>query len=97
MHPGCLDTGAFAGVYGLGGLPVVDGAMHVLHAATPDVNVVTGGYYEGLLRAEPAPAARDGSAARRLWTATARLLGWDYTALRAATGVSRVSTSAPAA
>ena len=80
VHPGCIDTDTFTAAYGIGGLPVADGAAHVLHAADPVVEVVNGGYYEGLLPAEPAPLARDAGAARRLWLATARLLGWDYTA-----------------
>jgi NAD(P)-dependent dehydrogenase (short-subunit alcohol dehydrogenase family) len=82
VHPGYVDTGTFTAPYGAGGLPVADGAAHVLHAADPGVQVVNGGYYEGLLRAEPCPDARDTSAAMRLWTATARLVGWDYTAAR---------------
>jgi len=80
VHPGCIDTGTFTAVYGPGGLPVTDGAAHVLHAADPAAEAVNGGYYEGLLRAEPAPLAHDDTAARHLWRATARLLGWDYTA-----------------
>ena len=59
VHPGCIDTDTFTAAYGIGGLPVVDGAAHVLHAADPVVEVVNGGYYEGLLPAEPAPPARD--------------------------------------
>jgi hypothetical protein len=43
--------------------------------------LVDGGYYEGLLPADPAPIARD-AAALRFWRATARLCGWDYTAAR---------------
>jgi NAD(P)-dependent dehydrogenase (short-subunit alcohol dehydrogenase family) len=85
VHPGYIDTGTFAAVCGIGGLPVADGAAHVLHAADPAVEVVDGGYYEGLLLAEPAPAARDADTALRLWRATACLLGWDYTAARAPT------------
>lgn len=82
VHPGCIDTGTRTAVYGRGGLPVSDGAAHVSHAADPAVEVVNGGYYEGLLLGEPAPAARDDTAALRLWRATARLLDWDYTAAR---------------
>jgi NAD(P)-dependent dehydrogenase (short-subunit alcohol dehydrogenase family) len=82
VHPGYIDTGTLTAVYGVGGLPVADGAAHVLHAADPALEVVNGGYYEGLLLVEPAPAARDAAAALRLWHATARLSGWDYTAAR---------------
>lgn len=67
VHPGSVDTGCGA-----------DDAAHIRHAADPAVEVVNGGYYEGLLPGEPAPAARDDDAALRLWRATARLLGWDY-------------------
>ena len=94
VHPGCIDSGTFAAVYGAGGLPVADGAAHVLHAADPGVEVVNGGYYEGLLPAEPSAEARDGEAPIRLWRATARLLGWDYTEAQAAAGVPRRSMSA---
>ena len=72
---------------------MADGAGHVLRAADPGTDVVNGGYYEGLLPGDPAPQARDEVAAMRLWSATARLLGWDYTAARipaAGTGVSAV-------
>ncbi|MGX6604003.1 SDR family NAD(P)-dependent oxidoreductase [Micromonosporaceae bacterium Da 78-11] len=82
VHPGCIDTGTFHTVGDVGGLPVVDGAAHVLHAAGPAVPVPSGAYYEGLLLTDPAPAAGDDTTAVRLWTATARLLGWDYAALR---------------
>jgi NAD(P)-dependent dehydrogenase (short-subunit alcohol dehydrogenase family) len=84
VHPGHIDTGTFTAVYGAGGLPVADGAAHILHAADPAVEVVNGGYYEGLLPGEAAPAARDATAAVRLWRATARLLDWDYTIARPA-------------
>ncbi|GID95827.1 SDR family NAD(P)-dependent oxidoreductase [Amorphoplanes digitatis] len=96
VHPGIVDTGSFTAVHGAGGLPVADGAAHVLRAADPDTDVVDGGYYEGILAADPAPQARDDTAARRLWSATARLLGWDYTAARippVRAGVSAASTS----
>jgi NAD(P)-dependent dehydrogenase (short-subunit alcohol dehydrogenase family) len=96
VHPGCIDTGTFIAVHGRGGLPVTDGAAHVLQAADPGVEVVNGGYYEGLLPAEPAPAARDAAAVTHLWTATARLLGWDYTAGRAPVGPSPAALSASA-
>jgi NAD(P)-dependent dehydrogenase (short-subunit alcohol dehydrogenase family) len=82
VHPGYLDTGTLTAVYGHGGRPVSDGAAHILRAADPAVEVVNGGYYEGLRPGEPAPAARDATAALRLWRATARLLDWDYTAAR---------------
>lgn len=82
VHPGFIDTGTFAAVNGADGLPVADGAAHVLHAADLTTDIVNGGYYEGMLLTDPAPAARDTATAIRLWGATARLLGWDYTALR---------------
>jgi NAD(P)-dependent dehydrogenase (short-subunit alcohol dehydrogenase family) len=93
VHPGCIDTGTFAAVHGRGGLPVADGAAHVLRAADPGVQVVNGGYYEGLRLAEPAFGAGDGSEPIRLWRATARLLGWDYTEARETTGVPQASRS----
>lgn len=82
VHPGLIDTGSFAAVFGPGGLPAADGAAHVLHFAGPALDVVNGGYYEGVLPAQPHPRAADESQAVRLWLATARLLGWDYTAAR---------------
>lgn len=104
VHPGVVDTGSFVRVYGAGGLPVVDGAAHVAHAADPATAVVNGGYYEGLFLAEPAAQACDEEAALRLWVATARLIGWDNTAagfipgagpgpVRARRRLHRVSTS----
>jgi NAD(P)-dependent dehydrogenase (short-subunit alcohol dehydrogenase family) len=83
LDTGSVDTGTVAAVHGLGGLPVADGAEPVIRAADcAAAEVVNGGYYEGLLPAEAAPAGRDDEAALRLWRATARLLGWDYTAGR---------------
>ncbi len=80
VHPGYIDTGTLRGAYGIGGLPVADAAVHVLHAADPGGGAVNGGYYEGLLLALPTPEECDDTAVSRLWWATARLVGWDYRA-----------------
>lgn len=65
VHPGYVDTGSFTAVYGPGGLPVADGAAAVLYDADPATDDINGGYYEGLLLAQPAGQARDDQAARR--------------------------------
>lgn len=95
VHPGVVDTGSFTQVFGAGGLPVDDGVAHVAHAADPTTEAANGGYYEGLLLAQPAWQACDDDAAQRLWVATARLLGWDYTAVRVTSGRC-TSSSVPA-
>jgi NAD(P)-dependent dehydrogenase (short-subunit alcohol dehydrogenase family) len=94
VHPGYIDTGSLTAVYGGGGLPIADGAAHILHAADTAVEVVNGGYYEGLLAAEPAPIAGNPTAAEQLWRATARLRGWDYTAARTLESSSAIASPA---
>ena len=42
-------------------------------ASSPDVADVTGEYFDKRRIAQPSPAARDDSAARRLWEASERL------------------------
>jgi hypothetical protein len=46
-------------------------------AASPDVADVTGAYFDGTRRRDPAPAAHDDRTARRLWEASATLTGVD--------------------
>ena len=77
VHPGTIDTGSFASFYGRGGLRPGDGAAAVLGAGD-------GFYYEGFMRADAAPPVYDDASVRHLWRSSARLLGWDYRAGRAA-------------
>ncbi|XVU25279.1 SDR family NAD(P)-dependent oxidoreductase [Actinoplanes sp. CA-054009] len=79
VHPGVVDTGRFVGVYGMGGLPVRDGAEQILWATEPGAVFENGAYYEGRLLAD---SDVDGDAADDLWRDSAKVLGWDYTAER---------------
>ncbi|SNY03895.1 SDR family NAD(P)-dependent oxidoreductase [Paractinoplanes atraurantiacus] len=90
VHPGVVDTGRIAGVYGLGGLPVRDGAEQILWATEPGAAFENGAYYEGHLLAH---SEVDVAAADRLWCDSAKILGWDCTAERSR-GIRRVVTCA---
>jgi NAD(P)-dependent dehydrogenase (short-subunit alcohol dehydrogenase family) len=86
MHPGTVNTG-----FGREGstlmrlaaalsrpflLPPGRGADTVVYlASSPDVAGATGGYYIKRRLSAPAPAARDGATARRLWEISAELTG----------------------
>ncbi|SIR74003.1 SDR family NAD(P)-dependent oxidoreductase [Micromonospora avicenniae] len=74
VHPGVVRT-SLTHLYSRSGAPVEDGALAVLRAAVSDT--VNGGYYEGTLRAVPAPIVGDRSCARRLWRLSDRLVGLD--------------------
>ncbi|MFF5082125.1 SDR family NAD(P)-dependent oxidoreductase [Actinoplanes sp. NPDC000266] len=54
VHPGVVDTGRFAGVYGMGGLSVRDGAEQILWATEPGAVFENGAYYEGRMLATAA-------------------------------------------
>ena len=65
LVPGMADT-------------VADGGRALAYlAASPDVADVSGSYFDGTHRREPAPAARDDRTARRLWERSTRLVGVD--------------------
>ncbi|TYB94943.1 SDR family NAD(P)-dependent oxidoreductase [Micromonospora sp. WP24] len=74
VHPGVVRT-SLTRLYSRSGAPVEDGALAVLRAAVSDT--VSGGYYEGTLRAVPAPIVADRPSARRLWRLSERLVGLD--------------------
>jgi NAD(P)-dependent dehydrogenase (short-subunit alcohol dehydrogenase family) len=62
LVPGMADT-------------VADGGRALAYlAASPDVADVSGSYFDGTHRREPAPAARDDRTARRLWERSTRLV-----------------------
>jgi NAD(P)-dependent dehydrogenase (short-subunit alcohol dehydrogenase family) len=75
VHPGLIATTLMLGVYGRTGGPVADGARPVLYLSAPQVDVVSGGYYEGMLRAPAARLVNDRKAVERLWRLSARLAG----------------------
>ena len=57
---------------------VEDGGRALAYlAASPEVGDVSGAYFDGTRRRRPAPAARDDRTARRLWEASAALVGVD--------------------
>lgn len=55
--------------------PEQGAATSIYLAASPEVEGKTGGYYARRRLQEPAPAARDDAAARRLWEVSEQLLG----------------------
>lgn len=52
-----------------------DGAVRPKLAASPDLEGVTGKYFEKGRAVEPAPLARDEALAKRLWNVSASLVG----------------------
>jgi len=87
LHPGSVDTNIWSGAP-LWAKPIIQvvfrpffisaergGARIVQLAASPDVEGVTGKYFEDGQVVEPAPLARDESLATRLWDVSARMVG----------------------
>ena len=86
LHPGYVDTllGRDGGrlrfwarrlLKGTG-LPVAEGARTVIWlASAPEVQGLTGKYFEKQQEIEPAPQALDGAAGRKLWEASLKLTG----------------------
>ena len=87
LHPGSVDTNIWSGAP-LWAKPIIQvvfrpffisaergGARIVQLAASPDVEGVTGKYFEDGRVVEPAPLARDQSLAMRLWDVSARMVG----------------------
>ncbi len=86
LHPGFVATrfgdasgGAFARAIRFAKLfartPEKGAETIVYLASSPDVAHVSGAYFQDCRPVEPAKAARDGEAARRLWEESARLAG----------------------
>jgi NAD(P)-dependent dehydrogenase (short-subunit alcohol dehydrogenase family) len=92
LHPGFVATrfgdgngGLFrAGLSlakGLFAISPARGALTSVHVATsPEVDGITGKYFDKCAPATPSPAAEDDAAARRLWQESARLAGLPATA-----------------
>ena len=87
LHPGSVDTNIWSGAP-LWAKPIIQlvfrpffisaekgGERIVQLAASPDLEGVTGKYFENGQAVEPAPLARDASLATRLWDASARMVG----------------------
>ena len=86
LHPGSVDTNIWLGAP-LWAKPLIQilfrpffiraeqGAARIVQlAASPDLDGVTGKYFEGGQLVEPAPLARDESLAKRLWDVSARMV-----------------------
>lgn len=65
VHPGICET-ALLPLYGQNGAIAADGACHVVRLCDPAVEIVNGAYYEGDERVQPAPAATEERAIKRL-------------------------------
>jgi len=87
LHPGSVDTNIWSGAP-LWAKPIIQillrpffisaekgGERIVQLAAGPELEGVTGKYFENGQAVEPAPLARDASLATRLWDVSARMVG----------------------
>jgi NAD(P)-dependent dehydrogenase (short-subunit alcohol dehydrogenase family) len=86
LHPGVVDTSIWSGAP-LWAQPIIallrwsfisaeQGGAHVARLVTdPQLEGVTGAYFEEARRVEPAPLARDEALARRLWDESSALVG----------------------
>jgi len=87
LHPGSVDTNIWSGAP-LWAKPIIQillrpffisaekgGARIVQLAASPELEGVTGKYFEDGKVVDPAPLARDASLATRLWDVSARMVG----------------------
>jgi retinol dehydrogenase-14 len=87
LHPGSVDTNIWSGAP-LWAQPIIkialrpffisaaQGAGRIVQlAARPDVEGLTGTYFENGKAVDPAPLARDESQAARLWDVSARMVG----------------------
>jgi len=87
LHPGSVDTNIWSGAP-LWAKPIIQvvfrpffisaekgGERIVQLAASPELEGVTGKYFEDGKVVEPAPLARDASLATRLWDVSARMVG----------------------
>ncbi len=87
LHPGSVDTNIWSGaprwakpiiqiVFRPFFISAEQGAGRVLQLVVrPDLEGVTGKYFENGKAVEPAPLARDESLATRLWNVSARMAG----------------------
>jgi NAD(P)-dependent dehydrogenase (short-subunit alcohol dehydrogenase family) len=87
LHPGFVATnfahnngvlvrGLMRVIQSVGGLtPEQGAATSVYLAASPDVEGVTGGYFEALRAVRSSPASYDQAAAQRLWEVSAQMSG----------------------
>ena len=88
LHPGAVDTAIWSGAPGwakplisiIGKLAFIsaeEGARRIVHlVASPELSGTTGKYFEKDRVVDPAPLARDGAVARRLWQESERLTGY---------------------
>lgn len=79
LHPGVVETKLLRRALGPE-IPAVspeEGARTPVHlAVSPEVEGVTGRYFRDRRPVEPAPAAKDPEAARKLWERSEELTGW---------------------
>ena len=106
LHPGAIPGSGFARflpgplpslVQQLSVVPgvssVADGAAEILHVGvSPQTAEASGGYFSGQRPRAPSTAAQDATAASRLWTVSADLLGIDEPLSTTGDGVTAQST-----
>jgi NAD(P)-dependent dehydrogenase (short-subunit alcohol dehydrogenase family) len=88
LHPGAVDTAIWSGapawarplikiIGKFAFISAEEGGRRIVHlVASPDLSGTTGQYFEKDRAVDPAPLARDGALARRLWQESERLTGY---------------------
>jgi retinol dehydrogenase-14 len=87
LHPGAVDTAIWSGaplwakpliavIRRFAFIPAEEGARRIVRlVASPELDGITGQYFEDDRVVDPAPLARDDALARRLWAESERLTG----------------------
>lgn len=74
LHPGVISTKLLHANFS-GGAPVSAGAKTPVYLATsPEVEGVTGEYFENRRKSDPSPVGRDSEAGKRLWDVSEELV-----------------------
>ncbi|MGW9174403.1 SDR family NAD(P)-dependent oxidoreductase [Streptomyces decoyicus] len=74
VHPGICETELLP-LYAIDGEPAAEGAAHVVRLCDPATEIVNGAYYDRDQRVEPAQAATEDRAVRRLSKLADQLIG----------------------
>lgn len=76
LHPGVLNTKLLAAGWGAVGAPIVQGAKVLDYVATsPELDQVTGAYFNKFNREKSSPVTYDEEVSRKLWDITVSILG----------------------
>jgi len=76
LHPGVIGTKLLRAAFNMGGASTADGAETILHLATgPDVEGITGKYFQDNRVTQSAPATLDRALRKELWKLSVKLAG----------------------